>query len=219
METYKITFKMASPIAMQQTIMFDGLLAYAYFQEHGPKDQRRDGRLSFEQQFDFSGLPLVKHEKGYYMASWLLYDETLAAEQVHTMLKKWDEEHDAMADFGKAQRQVRIDRGEFKTTQIPIRVITVPECWFYFQSRDVDEVQYLIERHIAGIGKKISRGYGFFRGFLIEPEQENVFERTILRPIPCADSEIEVAPGARYEYRAWKIPYWLPENFTMCRVA
>jgi CRISPR type IV-associated protein Csf3 len=219
MKTYKITFNLTSPLAMQQTIMFDGLLAYAYFQEHAPDKEKNIGRLSFDEIYDFSGMPLVLNERGYHMASWLLYEKEMAAEQIHTALKKWEEGLDHMADFGKAKRAVMIDRGEFKTTQIPIRVVNVPQVWFYFQSDNVGEVQRLIEKHIVGIGKKISRGYGFFSRFDIE-EAENVFETQILRPIPVDESEVEyTVEGRSYEYRAWKMPYWLPENFTFCRVS
>lgn len=209
---------MSSPIATQQTIMFDGILAYAYFQEHAPNDQKQVGLLSYDAKFDFSKMPLVLHEKGYHIASWMLYDTTKVSEQMHTMLKKWDETNDYMADFGKSKRQVMIDRGEFKTTQIPIRIINVPQCWFYFQSENVQEVKRLIEKHIVGIGKKISRGYGFFKSFDIE-EVENIFDTQILRPLPANEDDLKNLQGMqRYEYRSWKIPYWLPENFCFCRV-
>lgn len=209
---------MTSPIAMQQTIMFDGLLAYAYFQEHGPITEKSVGHLSIENKFDFTPMPIKLNNDGYFMASWLFYDQTCASEQVHTSLKKWDEASDYMSDFGKSKRQVAIDRGEFKTTQIPLRIINTPTCWFYFQSDNVNEVEYLINKHITGIGKKISRGYGFFSKFDIEP-CNNIFEEKIIRPIPVKNIDMQNMNGIqRYEYRAWKPPYWLPENFTICRV-
>lgn len=205
-------------VAFHQQIMFDGLLAYAYVQEHGTASDKNTGQLSIQNQFDFSGLPLERHKDGYYMGSWMFYEDETASKQVQTSLKKWDEQYDYMADFGKAQRSVQIDKGEFKTTQIPIQVVAVPEVWFFFRSDNVDEVQRLIEKHIAGIGKKVSRGHGFFSHFAIEELLENPFDE-IIRPIPASDADIkQMQSGARYEYRAWTFPYWETTNFKMCRV-
>lgn len=218
MKNYKITFRGMRTVAFQQQIMFDGLLAYAYIQEHGTADDKGTGKLSIQTAFDFSGLPLERHRDGYWMGSWMFYDENKASKQVQTSLKKWDEQYDYMADFGKAQRAVHIDRGEFKTTQIPIQVVTVPEVWFFFRSDNVDEVSRLIEKHIAGIGKKVSRGHGFFSHFTIEELAENPFDE-IIRPIPATESEVkQMQRGEKYEYRAWTFPYWETTNFQMCRV-
>lgn len=216
MQTYKITFNMSSPLAMQQTIMFDGLLGYAYFCENGPKEDQNIGRLNNDKPFDFSGMPLEMHQDGYHIASWLFYDKDESAEQVHRSFKKWDESMDYMVEFGKSKKQIAIDRGEFKTTQIPFRVINTPKIWFFFKSCNVGEVERLIEKHIAGIGKNISRGYGFFSSFIIE-ECNDEFEGNILRPIPAKEG-FDVTPGSIYEYRAWRMPYWSPDNFTLCRV-
>lgn len=215
MKNYKITFHGMRTVAFQQQIMFDGLLAYAYVQEHGTSDDKGIGKLSIQTPFDFSGMPIECHKDGYYSGSWMFYNKDKASKQVQTSLKKWDEQHDYMADFGKAQRAVQIDKGEFKTTQIPIQVLTVPEVWFFFRSGNVSEVHRLIEKHIAGIGKKVSRGHGFFSHFTIEELSYNPFNE-IIRPIPVPENEMK--PGAKYEYRAWTFPYWETTNFQMCRV-
>lgn len=217
MNTYKIVFDMTSPVCAQHTVMFDGLLAYAYFQEHAPAELKNVGMVQLENEFDFSGMPIERHPAGYFMASWMLYEVQESAGQTHTFLKKWDEESDYMADFGKSRRAVHIDRGEFKTKQIPLRIVNTPRVWFYFRSEKVEEVARLIDKHIAGIGKKVSRGYGFFRGFTITLIEEDIFASQIMRPIPATGKET-IMPGQRYEYRAWKPPYWHPGNFTICRV-
>ena len=205
-------------VAFQQQIMFDGLLAYAYVQEHGTSDDKGIGKLSIQTPFDFSGMPIECHKDGYYSGSWMFYNKDKASKQVQTSLKKWDEQHDYMADFGKAQRAVQIDKGEFKTTQIPIQVLTVPEVWFFFRSGNVSEVHRLIEKHIAGIGKKVSRGHGFFSSFVIEELAKNPFGE-IIRPIPVTEAEVrQIQAGAKYEYCAWTFPYWETTNFQMCRV-
>lgn len=222
MQTYKITFHMGNnAVAFSQDIMFDGIIAYAYHRENAPNEHKNVGKLSFTKQekFDFSNMPLERHEKGYFLGSWLMYDKNNIVHDNHTLLKKWDEESDYMAEFGKAKRAVFIDRGEFKTKQIPINSIQTPSVWFYFRTNQVEEIKRLIDRHITGIGKKISRGYGFFEGYEIEELRENVFESQILRPIPISKEDIKNLTGKwKVEYRAWTFPYWLPENFAQCRV-
>ena len=223
--TYKITFKMSSPIHAQGDIMFDSIIAYCWTQEHGTEFQKSTGQTSFDELIDFSVIPITMHKDGYHIASWMLYEGHNAVEQVNTLLKKWDEEHDFMAGFKGGKRKVAIDRGEFKTTQIPLRTIAVPEVWFYFQSDNPELVAKLVTDHLPGIGKKTRRGGGNYKSFTIE-QCDNVFETQILRPIPVNDDYvhdmIEAAKTSeqniKVQYRAWKIPYWLPENFTHCRV-
>lgn len=219
--TYKITFNMLpTGFAIAGQLMFDGIVAYAYAQDVLPEDKKGIGRMSYspDEQIDFSPMPIIQHESGAFMASWAFWPDG-SASGTHTLLKKWDEEHDGMAYFGKSRRAVAIDRGEFKTKQIPISYISARQVWFYFQSDNPNEVERLIKQHVHAIGKKANRGYGMYKDFTIEP-CENVFATSIVRPLPMLNGEKPTFDdGARFQYTAWKPPYWDKQNFAMCRVA
>jgi hypothetical protein len=216
---YKITFSLTNGLATNGPLMFDGIIAYAWAQENAPEKTRNIGRTSYDksEQLDFSAMPIVQHPDGYFMASWAMYDDR-SPQSVHTLLKKWDEEHDHMAHFAKGSRAVHIDRGEFKTTQIPIQIIGANEVFFYFQSEDPGRVEGLIRDHIIGLGKKASRGYGTWQSLKIEDAGLDPFQDNIIRPLPEKAKPV-MEHGAQYKLIGFRPPYWDAANQAICRVA
>lgn len=208
---YKITFKIKTPMSFSGAVMFDGILAYAYAQEQltGVDCQTQKLSYSKDELIDFSPMPLVKHEDGYFMASWMFYEDTV--EYLGSWKKRWANEHDELSDFGSQKRKVRINAADFKSYDTPIRLVDIPECWFFFQSDNPDEVSRLISNHVFGIGKKTSQGNGLIESFSITPIDYNPFKNTI-RPIPVG------APGPGIQFVGYYPPYWMQENQGFCRV-
>lgn len=210
---YKITFKLKTPVAVSDTIMFDGLVAYAFAQE---SSKFNNGRLSIskDDMIDLTKMPIVYNkEEDYFFASWMLYDVDGAVEHLGSWKKRWANENDEYADFGKNIRKVRINNADYKSYNMPIRLVDLGECYFYFQSNDVDEVRRLIETHIVGLGKKVSQGNGVIESFEIE-ESEYMFDN-IIRPMPIT----KLTPNVVTRYIGFKPPYWLPENQKECIVS
>lgn len=217
MQTYKITFKLATPISFIDIPTFDGILSYAFAREK-LKGHRFVQKLNIEREemLDFSEMPIAIHEKGYFMASRMFWDETKAIEHTQRWRKRWANKHDKIADFGKNQRKIEINKGAFKNYDMPLRVVSIDKVWFYFQSESMQEVDRLIRKWVYFLGKKRSQGYGEISSFDIE-KAEFDFSK-IFRPIPVELFEIDLKKFEKIEIRycAWKPPYWLLENFDEC---
>lgn len=209
---YKINFKMKSPVSFQDFIMFDGVIAYAYACEKNKEKGPRVGRLSFKKEdlIDFSPMPIEMHEDGYFMASWGFYEKDGLVEHLASWKKRWAEEADYLADFGKNKRKVDIARGNFKSYNSQIRVVDLANIWFYFQSYDIEEVKRLLDTYVVGLGKKISQGYGLIDSYEIEKLDYNPFGGQIVRPIPAKETI------GNMRFLGFRPPYWLAENQTFC---
>lgn len=216
MQTYKITFKLATPVSFIDIPTFDGILSYAFAREK-LKGQGFAQKINIakEEMIDFSEMPITMHEKGYFMASWMFWDETKAVEHTQRWRKRWANQHDKIVDFGKNQRKIEINKGAFKSYDMPLRVISIDKVWFYFQSDSIQEVDNLVKSWIYFIGKKRSQGYGEISYFNIE--QVDFDFSKIFRPIPVELSEYNLKE-VEIKYCAWKPPYWRYENFNKCIV-
>lgn len=209
---YKITFSLKTPICLSDNIMFDGLIAYSYAQE---MINTQNGKLSFDKDelIDFSGMPIVQHKDGYFMASWMFWKQE-SVQYIDSWKKRWSNEYDEYSDFGKNKRKVRINSSEFKSYNTPIPILDIDECWFYFQSDNLFEVSRLLDNNIIALGKKISQGYGIIDSWSISELDYDPFTN-IIRPIPAKEKDVS-SGNCNVEYRSWKPPYWLPDNFDYC---
>lgn len=214
--TYQITFHLTSAVSFIERPTFDGILAYCYMREkHGPLLQKLS--LAPEELDDFSGLPLVRHPDGWFLASWMQFHEEQAAEYTGSWKKRWDAQHDHLVDFGKKVAKVRTTGGPFKAYDQPVVLHSIRKVWFYFASEDVAQVERLISRHLVGIGKKTSQGYGHFSHFEIEPVEENPFQAgKVIRPIPAKEEDLQQLGAFKFRMMPWKPPYWLPANMAFC---
>jgi len=213
MSNYKITFQIKTPVSFQDTIMFDGIVAYAYAQDQmkGVRGQAQKLSYSKDELIDFSSMPIIKHEDGYFMASWMFYEMDEMVEYLGSWKKRWANEHDHLSDFGKQKRKVRVDAANFKSYDVPIRLVDISECWFFFQSQNVQEVERLLSKHVVGIGKKIAQGNGLIKSFEIEELQHNPFDE-LIRPIPT------IKRGDNVRFTGYYPPYWMSENQGFCLV-
>jgi hypothetical protein len=217
MQTYKITFKLATPIAFIDIPTFDGLLAYAHAREVcKPTGFVQKLSIAKEEMIDFSKMPIAMHEKGYFMASRMYWNEKEAVEHTQRWRKRWDTKHDELADFEHLKRKVRINSSEFKSYDMPLRCVSIDKVWFYFQSNSLPEVDRLVRKWIYFLGKKRSQGYGEITFFNIEKAEFDFSGN--FRPIPIEFCDINKPGEYNVQYTAWRPPYWLPDNFTQCVV-
>ncbi len=217
----KITFQMESPICFIERPNFDAILIYCYMRE-------KYGNLNVQLDINpdvFPDLPIPYHKDGFPLASIMFWDTDMAIEQTGTWKKRWDNKNDDLADFGKNIRKVSTAQSQFKSYDMPLSLMSVPEVWFYFDSDNVQAVQRLILTQLAGIGKKVSQGYGMYSGFEIT-DSDKSFKNEVLRPLKC-DSEFTknvlnniFVSGKEFtlnqRYCAWRPSYWDPANFAKC---
>jgi CRISPR type IV-associated protein Csf3 len=223
---YKITFKIRAPYMVTYTDkpIFDALLAYCAAKEHV---KNLAFKLSYsKEEIDFvnSKIPLKRDAYGNFVASIMLFDKENQVEQKINWTKHWDNAHDELADFGKKARKINVTSGEFKSYRVHITTHQHKEVFFYFDTEDVSQVEYLLKKHLPAIGKKRSSGYGEIECFNIEKIEHNPFETEILRPIPLKSidnlSEFTKQYGNNYysRYTAFRPPYHQSENFEDCFV-
>lgn len=214
---YKITFEFKAPIVFIERPTFDAILAFCYMREtYGEFDQKLN--LSAAEAIDFLPvLPLSVKENDeikYFNASWLLFDEEAAIELTDSFKKRFDFFNDDLVDFGGKTEKIIINKGEFKSYDIPISTHYVNRGWFYFESEDIEQVKRLVSKHLYGIGKKTAYGYGAIKTFHVEHIEYDPFSEKILRPIPV----LEKITKENMQYCAYKPPYWLPLNFSLCKI-
>lgn len=220
---HKITFHLADPMTMNRRMVFDSLLAKAYGEEHHPEKMKANAlTIDKADLINFSGMPLIKHPQGYWMASWMFYNEEKpVVEGTARWRKRWHNTHDRQAFF-LGNKKVANNRGRHKSYDMPIRMLDIRKCWFYFQSEAPEEVQRLIEKHIPCLGKKRSQGNGWIDRFEIAAIDYNPFDKAIIRPVPVTEANIKanLKEGFTFNIKtkkmAWKSPYWLPENKSDC---
>lgn len=215
---YKITFNMKTPICFIDKPIFDAIIAYCYTREYlGDKFKQA---LNYDEKdlIDFEAMPIKRHKDGYFIATWMIWDKEV--EYQGSWKKRWANEHDHLADFGKLKRKIRINAGEHKSYDMPMNLHHIPKVWFYFDSENINEVKRLIDKWIFGIGKKTSQGYGEFSSYVIE-KAEFDFQGESCRPIPISEEqflEMMKAPNQSLsvKYTGFRPPYWLPSNQGYC---
>lgn len=220
---YKITFDLRSAISFSHRPTFDSILAWCYLKDkYGEVDQKLNISVNNLENFDV--MPLVKHQRGYFMASWLMFDNAIGHEMpqlkyegTSSWKKRWAGEHDFLVAVknGKTKR-IRINAGEFKSYDVPIVVFDLKTVWFYFDSNNITEVERLVKTHLYGIGKKTAYGYGEITGFTIDKIDFDPFVNSVIRPIPMEPTDLTNGKKIKSKLMAWKPPYWLPENQTFC---
>ena len=220
-KTYKIIFTMSAPLCFIERPNFDTILIYCYMREkYGNKGVNLKGQVDSG---SFPDLPIEYHPDGFPLASVMFLDTS--AEYIGSWKKRWDNKNDDLADFGKQQRKIEVGKKAFKSFDMPLSLHHARNVWFYFCSANVQRVQQLILTQLAGIGKKVSQGYGFYEKFEIE-ESDISFEENVLRPHKIGlDSTIKVMNGAYSKgdafpfikrYCAWRPSYTDTDNFAEC---
>ena len=239
MNHFRLTFRLTAPCVFIDRPMLDGILAYALWCEREPHAPQKLSYTTEEitafQTMLREHLPLAWSEHGYPLASHLLWNER--HEQIAMKRKKWENDHDHLAGFGKTVRKVKVDSGAYKSYELP-RVAntfdsphpTLPfspfgHVWFNFVSADVERVCALLDRHIAGLGKDVSQGQGAWSEYVVEEVQEP-FIPCMMRPVPQSSMTKEeltalLNAGRKVSTRlmAWRPPYFDGREAVVCVMA
>lgn len=220
---YKIKFELRNALSFTSLPTFDSILAWCYIKDkYGHVEQHLNIPANELESFD--DLPILKHERGYFLASWMMFDQCNGYENPHpkyestgSWKKRWANEYDFLVSVkeGKVKR-IRINAGEFKSYDIPIVIFDLKSVWFYFKSNNVGEVERLVKTHLYGIGKKTAYGYGEIKTFVITELDHDPFEESVIRPIPMQPTDLTSGKNIKSKLMAWKPPYWLPSNQTFC---
>jgi hypothetical protein len=233
---YRLTFRLTAPCVFIDRPMLDGILAYALWREREPTAPQKLSHTLEEiaafQAMLREHLPLAWSEHGYPLASHLLWNKQ--QEQIAVKRKKWDNDHDHLASFGKNVRKVRVNAGEYKSYELPRVTNTFDSphpklafspfghVWFNFVSNDTERVCALLDTHIAGIGKDVSQGQGSWSEYIVE-EQAEPFVSCLMRPVPQDSvsreelSQVLAAHGtASTRLMAWRPPYWDARQAVVC---
>jgi hypothetical protein len=172
--------------------------------------------LSQDQLYGYlEGLPLSK-QNDYYLASIMFFDPGKCENYTGSWKKRWANQHDHLVDFQKKTKKINVSQGEFKSYDMPLNLWSIPKVWFYFESNQPEYVQKLVLTNLAGIGKKVSQGFGFYDRVEVELENNLSFEKDLLRPIPAHTDVCEkiinriMQNGGQIQSRfcAYRPPYW-----------
>lgn len=203
---YKITFEMLAPIIYYDLPIFDSVIAYCKYQEY---KQFSDYHTPHGDEIIEFELPFIKHELGFYLASYMCFNENIEGEDAWR--KQWESKYDDIVDFGKAQRKINVGSGQFKSYDIPFVTYHSKQVWFYFDG-DKDAIEHLVKKYLNGLGKKSVIGYGNFSKFNItESDQEQmVYYRPL--PLPFLKGNLKKLEGFTLTSKNGRIfpPYWLP---------
>lgn len=214
---YSITFQMSAPICFIDRPIFDALIVYCWMKEkYGNVPVQLE--LSDEELSKFPGLPIDYHRDGYPISSIMMFDTGDYVKYNGSWKKRWANKQDDLADFGKTQRKVHTGKGAFKSYDMPLPLHKIPEVTFYFQGNAAD-VKYFIDRHLSGIGKKISQGYGFFESYEIREAHRQTFDDILMRPIPISSAMYQKYPDNadyRIKYCGYRPSYYLDSNMAKC---
>jgi hypothetical protein len=152
-------------------------------------------------------------------------------EQVIYKRKKWEDEHDHLADFGKRKRKVGIQAGTYKSYELPYvtHIFDSPHpqlkwspfgyVWFYFIGQ-AGEVLRLIDKYLVGIGKSAYTGKGAFSDFVIE-KVDAEFDDIRMRPVPVDAIKggfkmIKSGEAMMSRLMPPSPPYWDSRRVTRC---
>lgn len=199
---------MISPVVFIDYPVFDSILAYCVYQS---KRKIADVKSpSGSEIIDFE-LPLARHKDfGFYLCS---YAMPVPVEGTDFWSKRWDSEHDFIADFKKAKRRVNIASGKSKSFLIPVVTQSFTKLYFYFDG-DPDAVSFYIRNYLVGIGKKVAMGFGWYSEFRIDKIEPSA-NYCLVRPLPldflennlCELAGLSIEQG----FGSWKLPYWKAE--------
>lgn len=135
---------------------------------------------------------------------------------------KWRKHFDDDPVHQIKETHVNTSSGSFKSYNAALPYTGVDTLTFFFEpAADSDPLRVvdLIEKHVPGIGKKRSQGFGTIRDVDIVDATGTVesalyHNRTFLRSTPSSFGE-RIVPNTPVERRTVRPPYWHAHNQTM----
>jgi CRISPR type IV-associated protein Csf3 len=133
-----------------------------------------------------------------------------------TLYSSYDEVRAHTVGGSRPRSKIPIGGGAFKSQMIDVIYCPARRCTFYFRGNK-ERIEYLLERHLTGIGADTNAGFGKVRDWgireldvdysLVHPT-----EGVAMRPIPV---KMLNSCGQSREL-TFKTPYWYTEWATEC---
>lgn len=135
---------------------------------------------------------------------------------------KWRKHFDHDPVHQAKETHINTSSGSFKSYNAALPYTGADELTFFFEpaaDTDPERVVELIERHVSGIGKKRSQGFGQIRDLdLVDAtgtvESALYHNRSLLRSTPASFAD-RVVSGVQIERRTTRPPYWHAANQAM----
>jgi len=212
MAPFRLTLRTLKPVAGNDALHLDGLLAKAVVIEA------------------MRGKPLLPTEDAYYMPL------PLGLERLHLGLPVWQCNDFAAVDAAvghthyhqrsdsnpydpaatvatlpqkKRRRMPPTTEGQYMSYRVPLQY-TEADCWQCEAVGNADEVLRLLREYISAVGKKGAQGYG--RVLSWEATPLDSFE--LSRPVPIADT----SQPFNAQIMGWTPPYWHRGLWRLCAV-
>lgn len=215
--TYKIIFHLDPTQAPSfvHTPLFDGILYGLFVREKLGDSFIQKTHYTEEELYPSTDLPINRYENGIFKASQGFYESE--GETVTNLNQHWHGLNEELADFGKNNRGVHKGKGTYKSNRTPTLRIHTSKMIFYVDTDDIEQIKYLLENNLKGIGKKNSLGWGTIESWEIE-ESDKDFDKELLRPLPISflptlTTECKIARS----FMRVQPPYFLKQNFEVCR--
>lgn len=217
-ENLKITFNMATPVAVMEYFYFDSILAAAvvkekygenYYDIKPTEKELKKIELPLEMKYGVWCGSVGFGENREYIGSWS---------------KRWDDKNDDIVRFGKGKERIDIRSGQFKNYHMPLVIKSYKNIVFYARG-EYEEIINLLNNHIYYVGKKASQGYGEIKSIIVEKinEDYSLFKDGVpTRPIPveaCHEYlDIAAEKNLRLNIAKHAIlpPYWRTDCLEYC---
>lgn len=149
-------------------------------------------------------------------------DGTDVEERERWSTTKWRKHFDDDPVHQIKETHINTSSGSFKSYNAALPYTGADELTFFFEpapDADPERVVELINRHVSGIGKKRSQGFGQIRDLDVvdasDAVQSAIYHNgTWLRSVPTEFAPTVVS-GVTYEHRTVRPPYWHAANQTM----
>lgn len=224
---FRVVAHLAAPVAFNDYLCLDSLLAYAVVREElgasywdqGPRDAEPECLMR-------PPLPLKKcqtrgptgGEVHVWHASASMLPDGPNARDVLWLKKHWEskpscEKFAAYSGKGK----VDVKAGPFKSWNVPVPTVSVPRLSWH-ACGDPREALRLLEAFIVSVGKKRNGGLGLVREWSVQETEvdESLVNRegVVQRPIPIRFDR--AAAWSMTEIRTYQAPYWLRDGARLC---
>jgi len=144
------------------------------------------------------------------------------AERERWSATKWRKHFDDDPVHQVKETHINTSSGSFKSYNAALPYTGADELTFFFEpapGSDPERVVELIKRHVSGIGKKRSQGFGHIRNLDLVDVRGTVESALyhnghVLRSLPTTFTA-RVTSGVTYERRTVRPPYWHAANQTM----
>jgi CRISPR type IV-associated protein Csf3 len=228
-DVYCLRVDLGSPIAASDPyIHLDSFIAYAAGVEaigHDGLDELEDGG---ESEHFAEEMPFRRYEvDGEWVwaataAGIATADGTDLDERERWSTTKWRKHFDDDPVHQVKETHINTSSGSFKSYNAALPYTGADELTFFFEPAPdarPERVVELIERHVSGIGKKRSQGFGRIRDLDLVDATGTVASAlhhngTFLRSTP-AEFGSRVVANTRIERRTVRPPYWHAANQTM----